>query len=898
MKKSRHLLTGLCVLLFAGCAGDGTSSLSPQANAGEDQNVLIGETVTLDGLGSVAASNVRWAIQSKPTGSSASLAQATSLQSTFVPDVSGTYVIKLSLGAGSSSDTVSVTAKSVAAVIKADATSSIRTRERFNTTEYVVGLEQSGGTLSGSSSRVTSGQTIASYAWEQVSGPSATTTNGTTNSSLTFTAPSLVNFLNDVDRFKWQLLPVSREDTKMVFTLTVTSSNGDTSTSSFIVYIDANETEIATSSGLPSVSLNTKVYLSGPNLKAPSTAITDWTWTLSSRPSGSSATFADTGSTTSALEFPSFTPDVAGLYGIAYSTTSGATSGTISMVAAKWVGVGTIGGTTPEAGQCGLCHDGGIQSDVLTPWQSTKHATVFRDSLNTYAGLAPTPYLWPFHTVGYDSNASNDGFDELASLEGFGFPSTGLSYDEFTGAYPDTAKLANVQCENCHGPGSQHTADPLRIKYSISNAGVCGQCHTQEAEWVNSSHNSTGVAHGSSYQSTWLGANCARCHAAAGFKKNAAGQAVTAVSGSDAFVGITCAACHNPHDATNADQLRLKGNITMVADGSTVDAGKAAVCYSCHDAFYTYNVTNSCDSDSNGVGETACATIDQAATQSLRQVHYNPQAPVLEGKGALTDLNGNGTADFTLTENSFHSGSTFTLAGVTGDSTLASENNKCVTCHMASGPAIDEEGFRHLGGHAFKLRSEHGIGHLQGEETEDDSEASAGTIQLTSACTTCHASVTDFNRLARNDYDGDGNQEGIQDELKGLLLALSNKIKTVDASNIKSTSGTTSSNGTITVDTLSYAGTCSNFTGTCKAAAGTSTCSNVATGKTRDDYQQCNFMDATTTVRRAIWNHNLIARDGSLGVHNAAFAIQVLQKTYTAVGGTTFTADFPLATLR
>ena len=94
-------------------------------------------------------------------------------------------------------------------------------------------------------------------------------------------------------------------------------------------------------------------------------------------------------------------------------------------------------------------------------------------------------------------------------------------------------------------------------------------------------------------------------------------------------------------------------------------------------------------------------------------------------------------------------------------------------------------------------------------------------------------------------------------------------------------------------------GACTNFTSSsCKAASGTSTCSNVATGKTRNDYQQCNFMDAPATVRRAIWNHNLIARDGSLGVHNAAFTVQLLQKTYTAAGGNSFATDFPSATQR
>ena len=50
----------------------------------------------------------------------------------------------------------------------------------------------------------------------------------------------------------------------------------------------------------------------------------------------------------------------------------------------------------------------------------------------------------------------------------------------------------------------------------------------------------------------------------------------------------------------------------------------------------------------------------------------------------------------------------------------------------------------------------------------------------------------------------------------------------------------------------------------------------------------------------------MIIRDGSLGVHNAAFTVQLLQGTYQALGillegdaaTTTYKTDFPNATLR
>jgi hypothetical protein len=123
---------------------------------------------------------------------------------------------------------------------------------------------------------------------------------------------------------------------------------------------------------------------------------------------------------------------------------------------------------------------------------------------------------------------------------------------------------------------------------------------------------------------------------------------------------------------------------------------------------------------------------------------------------------------------------------------------------------------------------------------------------------------------------------------------------------LDATKGTTESGGVITVDAISWVGSCSGFTTTCAPSSGTGSCSNVASSKTRDDYQPCNFLDSDPILRRAVWNYNLMVREGSLGVHNAAFAIQTLQKTYTDVSAKlgsaatakSFAADFPNATLR
>ncbi len=885
MKRSFKFYAKICfpvlaLLTVSACGSSGGDTAvgggATLANAGEDQEVLTGTSASLDGLASTGVQTVRWAFTSRPSGSSASISNSNQISASFTPDVVGEYVVQLSVNSGESTDSVTITANSVLASITVPSTSAISTRTRYGNTEYVMSVEGTGGELSSEGSVAASSASVASYLWEQIAGPSVTITgDSSTTATLSFTAPSLLELQNASDAFKWQLLPISRDDTTLVFRLTVTSSDADTDTDTFTMYIEDNGTELRTQSGLNVVGVGTTAYLSGPSSKAASTAtaITDWAWTLTP-PAGSAATFLDSGTTSSSLQMPRFVADVAGTYAVAYSSTSGATTGTINVVASEWVGVGTIGGSTAASPQCGACHDGVVQDDQLTGWQATEHASQFEDSMSLYASLSPEPYLLPYHTVGYNTGADNSGFDDLALDYGFEFTSTAITFSQFTSSYPAVAKLANVQCENCHGPGSDHTGDDSQIDFSSSQSGVCGQCHVQEAVWQHSAHNSTGGATGS-YVSTWTtSSGCVRCHYSEGFIEHVQGDLDR--SENHVFPGITCATCHDPHDATNSYQLRVEGNVVMVADGSTVNAGKAAVCYTCHDGFYEYG-EDDCDSDQDGVSESICETLEQTAVEYFRQAHYNPQSPTLEGKGAMVDLDGDGTNDLTLDENSFHSDANFILASVTGDTSLSNTNDKCVTCHMSAGPSQDEPGYQKLGGHSVQMVDESG---------DED-------IEHVGICQTCHGStLTTFDREARGDYDGDGTVEGIQTEVQGLLLALSTRILALDTDNISQTSGTTEADGVITAAVIS-------FTGTSNAPASGSTCATVAS---RETYRTCNFVDTSETLRRAIWNHNVVVRDASFGVHNAAYIVQNLQGTYTALGNllstTTFEEDYPSAEIR
>jgi len=922
------LFSWLSLWLTVGGCGAAGSSGPVIANAGADRDVLRNAVVTLDGTGSAGVQSSKWAFLSKPPGSAATLSGTTTLTPSFIPDVGGDYVIQLSVNGDAEKDSVTVTTKSTSVSIIVPPGSAITTRERFGETEYVVDLGAFGGTLATAASRTagvstgTTKEALVTYTWEQVSGPRATPTGGTTAATLTFKAPTLADFLSRSDRYKWQNLRVSRNDTKMTFKLTVTDALGNPASGTISVYLQDDGTEIHTSSGLPNVGLGTRVTLSGPDLNAagagatdPGTeegsAITDWGWTLSSVPPGSSAVFLDSGTNASTSEFPSFVPDVSGLYVVDFNSATGnATAfaiktvkvpGTLTINAADFIGAGTIGGADPHTRQCATCHNGtnvdGLE-DMITKWQGTKHASIFENSMEVYKWLAPEPYLWEFHTVGYNTDANDNGFDDLAGAAGWTFPLSGLTFPEFTSAYPLVARLANVQCENCHGPGEGHTGKKDRIAVSFSQFGTCGSCHVQAEPWMNSGHNSTGVQHGDgAYQSDWPTQDgCPRCHTAKGFEKFIHGETEPADTSDEtgAFPGVTCAACHDPHDATNPFQLRLYGDVTLAIDGSTISAGKAAVCYACHDGNNAKGRLD-CDTDLNGAadGNTSCAATAQTADEYWGGgYHYGPQGPMLEGKQALTDLNGDGIPEFFTTQNSFHSEPVgFNLAGVTKNSDLPSENNKCVTCHMAQGPSPDEEGYQHLGGHAFKLRTGPG----------------AESVPLVSACQVCHPTITrktGFNRPAAVDYDGDGTIEGIQDEIRGLLVNLGTLIRSLDTVNIDQTSGFMAGGGTLTENTIRWAGSAESL-------PDGKDCTTQPPVDGRDNYQPCRFVDVRNgpghrILPRAVWNYNSVVRDGSLGIHNTAYTIQVLQGTYRALrilmqgapGTTTYKTDFPSAALR
>ena len=160
---------------------------------------------------------------------------------------------------------------------------------------------------------------------------------------------------------------------------------------------------------------------------------------------------------------------------------------------------------------------------------------------HAYDTVATSPDIvicLPCHTVGYGRPS---GFVDIES----------------------TPQLANVQCESCHGPGSNHNLDPIGVPLTVNySTALCGECHQschgvcgenshpQLEQWTKSKH-------AKSLSDLWMDPeawdDCLRCHST-DYRLKPEGSKPGLW---DAMYAIECVACHNPHGSENFGQLRL-----------------------------------------------------------------------------------------------------------------------------------------------------------------------------------------------------------------------------------------------------------------------------------------------------------------------------------------------------
>ncbi len=246
----------------------------PVADAGNDQNVMVGDLVALDGRNSYDPDGdlitYAWTILSAPSGSSAVLNNSASVMPTIVPDLVGDYILSLTVNDGkinsSPDDVVVIAAKpNVAPTANAGPDQSVITGSRV--------------TLDGRGSFDPDGDPLI-YNWQIVSLPAGS-------------VASLDNSLSPTPGFTADV------DGQYVFTLTVNDGKLN-SLPDDVIIISArpNAPPIAYAGDDQTVSRNTVINLDGTQSSDPDNDPLTYNWSIVSRPDGSASDLDDPASPT------------------------------------------------------------------------------------------------------------------------------------------------------------------------------------------------------------------------------------------------------------------------------------------------------------------------------------------------------------------------------------------------------------------------------------------------------------------------------------------------------------------------------------------------------------------------------------------------------------------------
>jgi hypothetical protein len=248
---------------------------------------------------------------------------------------------------------------------------------------------------------------------------------------------------------------------------------------------------------------------------------------------------------------------------------------------------------------CTECH-ANIQTTVL----KTAHADAFTDAAFAAAGGQSNPSCLACHTVGY----------KLPT----GFVSKSA-----------TPLLANVQCENCHGPAANHAAnpdDPTVIPQVEIAATVCGGCHSANPptfpEWSASGHAAVvpDVLQTMSSSPNNI-RTCGVCHSGSARLAMIGGSDPATTLTKDYNVPQTCAVCHDPHQ-TNAYPVQLRNPTASFNNFELTSANTATV--TAFTSQYSTNVNvNLCAQCHNDRGA--------AWTDTSRAPHHSLQYNLLLG---------------------------------------------------------------------------------------------------------------------------------------------------------------------------------------------------------------------------------------------------------------------------
>lgn len=483
------------------------------------------------------------------------------------------------------------------------------------------------------------------------------------------------------------------------------------------------------SAGTRNVPNGTYAYFSAMNI-ADTNSVRTAVWTLTAKPTGSTAAIETFGSTWAMLK-----PDVKGQYDVklVVTTATGTDDTTISVYSASYIGVGNFEGVAGSFPNCMMCHNSmPTFVAIFDKWKNSVHGQTFKKNATT----GPASFgknCFKCHTTGSDKNlvVNNGGFDDVATLLGYTWtsgPNAG-KWDSLKTGFANLVNFATIGCESCHGPGSEHgtTGDKAKITVQYDDA-TCMQCHDspwrypQARQYKNSKHSvalwSGSFAQTAASQNNNLG-NCIRCHDAAGFVNFTKGKTTNTTGWTAAnHNNVTCATCHDPHGTGAEFSLRQTptGSDTL-GNGFryTTFGGTGQLCMNCHKA------------RRDGLSYQA------TPISGTWGPHHSVQSDIFLGQNAYP------YPDVTY-QTSNHK---------------YAVTNACVDCHMAATTDTGTVNRDKVGGHSWAMANE------------------ATGYDHTKGCVSCHGPKTSFSDfVAAADYDQNGTIGSIQDEVKGLIRIL------------------------------------------------------------------------------------------------------------------------------
>jgi hypothetical protein len=594
-------------------------------------------------------------------------------------------------------------------------------------------------------------------------------------------------------------------------------------------------------SGVKTVPVNVPVLLYAKDQDPAS-----YNWVISSSPGSSSAALSD-----DTTQTPWFTPDVVGTYALT-ETASGAT---VEVHAGRYHGVidpvltldsVMFGDGRPVADDnCTACHNDLAAPDKFATWRNTGHAEAFTQGITTNSHFGESCFAC--HAVGFNRDNAG-GIDNTPNYDAFmGYladaqhavpPAIAGTWETMLTSMPDTARLSNIQCENCHGPQDYteaHRDQPGSPRVSLA-ADVCGSCHGEPArhgrfqQWQLSNHADYDLARERGASS----GNCARCHSGNGFVAwdkldFDPDQQVAVTWDEDTVQPQVCAACHDPHDTgttSGSDEtdakVRVMGNThKLIAGFTAIGVGKGATCMTCHNSRAgTLRNDNTWDtlSDSEKTGSP----------------HHGVQADLIMGQNVY-----------------------FVQPGIRGKHSLIQD--VCVTCHMNKTQPPDILSYNQTGtNHTFAADPNicsqcHGEGGVNADTVQTVVSAYLDLLQ--------DAIGENYKEMMVNHYPVNlGTCGGVVD----------------DATNPITDVAFAFSRGVRLGITLQDGSTCSNVQP-----------SNVTVDDGMPTAQSLQDLSLATNdgdVLKAVWNWSIFSEDKiAMGVHNPDLSLRALQGAIAAV---------------